>query len=76
MSSKSRYCTDDSESDVDIICSQAKLQDLKENKMAKKKGKVLSANRTIRWNRSKTQKENNVTGMSLCTDFIIMVFTW
>ena len=59
--SKSGNCTDDSKSDVDIICSQGKLQELKENEMSRKKAKVPSAKKTIRWSRSKVQKENNET---------------
>ena len=61
--SKSKNCTDDSESDVDIICSQGKLQELKDNEMPRKKAKVPSTKKTIRWNRSKVQKENNETCM-------------
>ena len=61
--SKSRNCTDDSESGVDILCSQGKLQELKDNEMSRKKAKVPSTKKTIRWNRSKVQKENNETGM-------------
>ena len=61
--SKSRNCTDDSESDLDIICSQGKLQELKDNEISMRKAKVASAKKTIRWNRLKLQKENNETGM-------------
>ena len=60
---KSTKCTDDTDSDSDIICSQGKLQELKEAQMSSKNAKVPSSKKTIRWNRSKVDKENNDTGI-------------
>ena len=56
-------CTDDTDSDSDIICSQGKLQELKQAQMSTKNAKVPSIKKTIRWNRSKVDKENNNTGI-------------
>ena len=60
---KSMKCTDDTDSDSDIICSQGKLQELKQAQMSTKNAKVPSSKKTIRWNRSKVDKENNDTGI-------------
>ena len=56
-------CTDDTDSDSDIIYSQGKLQELKQAQMSTKITKVPLSKKTIRWNRSKVDKENNDTGI-------------
>ena len=40
---KSMKCPDDTDSDSDIICSQGKLQELKQAQMSTKNAKVLSS---------------------------------
>ena len=44
---KSMKCTDDTDSDSDIICSQGKVQELKQAKMSIKNAKVPSTKKTI-----------------------------
>ena len=56
-------CTDNTDSDSDIIYSQGKLQELKQAQMSTKNAKGPSSKKTIGWNRSKVDKENNDTGI-------------
>ena len=47
---KSRNSTDDSKSDFDIICSQGKLQEIKDTKAAARKLKNAESKKAIQWN--------------------------